>query len=45
MFSELPRAAAAQSLALIDLDGSERVLDVGCGDGYETAQIAERLPR
>ncbi|MDA2892739.1 class I SAM-dependent methyltransferase [Mycolicibacterium sp. BiH015] len=44
MVSDLQRAAAAESLALIDLDGGERVLDVGCGDGYVTAQIAERLP-
>ncbi len=43
--SDLQRAAAAESLALIELDGGERILDIGCGDGYVTAQIAERLPR
>jgi trans-aconitate 2-methyltransferase len=41
--SDLQRTMAAESLAQIDLDGSERVLDVGCGDGYVTAQIATRL--
>jgi trans-aconitate 2-methyltransferase len=45
VISELQRVAAAESMALIELDGDERVLDVGCGDGYVTAQIAERLPR
>jgi trans-aconitate 2-methyltransferase len=42
--SELQRAMAAESLAMLTLDGTERVLDVGCGDGYVTAQIADRLP-
>jgi trans-aconitate 2-methyltransferase len=32
------------SLAAISLDGWERVLDVGCGDGKITAGIAARLP-
>jgi trans-aconitate methyltransferase len=27
------------------LDGCERVLDIGCGDGKVTAEIAARLPR
>lgn len=43
--SDLQRMMAAESLSLLALDGDERVLDVGCGDGYVTAQIAERLPR
>lgn len=42
--SGLQRAAAAKSLSLLGLNGDERVLDVGCGDGYVTAQIADRLP-
>ncbi len=43
--SELQRTMAAESLSLLELDGAEHVLDVGCGDGYVTAQIADRLPR
>ena len=27
----------------LDLQGTERVLDLGCGDGFLTAQIADRL--
>ncbi|MEO7051116.1 MAG: class I SAM-dependent methyltransferase [Rhodanobacter sp.] len=34
---------AAQVLALLDLRGDERVLDVGCGDGRISARIAEQL--
>ena len=43
--SALQEAMAAEALALLSLDGSERVLDVGCGDGRITAAISERLPR
>jgi trans-aconitate 2-methyltransferase len=42
--SALQRAMAEDSLALLELDGGERVLDVGCGDGWVTTRIAERLP-
>ncbi|MGZ8803262.1 MAG: class I SAM-dependent methyltransferase [Mycobacterium sp.] len=42
--SELQRTMAAESLSLIALDGDEHLLDIGCGDGYVTAQIADRLP-
>ncbi len=31
-------------IADLDLRGSERVLDLGCGDGKLTAQLAELLP-
>jgi trans-aconitate 2-methyltransferase len=43
--SELQEAMAQEVLALLDLQGSERVLDVGCGQGRVTAEIAARLPR
>jgi trans-aconitate 2-methyltransferase len=38
-------AMAHEVLALLELEGSERVLDVGCGDGRTTAEIAARVPR
>jgi trans-aconitate 2-methyltransferase len=43
--SSLQAAMAHEVLALLDLDGSERVLDVGCGEGKITAEIASRIPR
>jgi trans-aconitate methyltransferase len=42
--SSLQQAMAAEVLALLTLTGSERVLDVGCGDGRVTAEIAARVP-
>jgi trans-aconitate 2-methyltransferase len=42
--SELQQAMAKEVLALLDLKGSERVLDVGCGNGTVTAEIASRVP-
>ena len=36
---------ALELLAKLDLEGSERVLDIGCGDGEITAAIARRVPR
>ncbi len=36
---------AESHLAQLELHGTERVLDVGCGDGKVTAQIARRLTR
>lgn len=41
--SSLQEAMAAEVLALLVLRGDERVLDVGCGDGRITAQIADRV--
>jgi trans-aconitate methyltransferase len=41
--SSLQQAMAAEVLALLDLSGTERVLDVGCGDGKVTAEIAARV--
>ena len=38
--SSLQEAMAQEVLALLDLKGSERILDVGCGDGKITAEIA-----
>src|SRR5207253_4760706 len=43
--SSLQEAMAQEVLALLDLRGSERILDVGCGDGKITAEIASRAPR
>ena len=43
--STLQETMAEEVLALLDLEGSERVLDIGCGDGKITAEIAARLPR
>ncbi len=43
--SSLQAAMAHEVLALLDLNSSERVLDVGCGEGKITAAIASRVPR
>ena len=43
--SSLQEAMAQEVIALLDLNGSERILDVGCGDGKITAEIASRAPR
>jgi trans-aconitate 2-methyltransferase len=40
----LQEVMAAKALSLLDLKGSERVLDLGCGNGKVTAQIATRVP-
>ncbi len=40
--SSLQLAMAREQLRLLRLNGSERILDVGCGDGKITAAIAER---
>jgi trans-aconitate 2-methyltransferase len=42
--SSLQATMAEQVLGLLELTGSERVLDVGCGQGKVTAKIARRLP-
>lgn len=42
--SGLQQAMAAEVLASLDFEGSERVLDVGCGDGRITSDIAGRVP-
>jgi trans-aconitate methyltransferase len=42
--SGLQEAMAEEVLGLLDLRGSERILDVGCGDGRVTARIAAQVP-
>ncbi len=42
--SSLQQVMADEQLGLLTLQGSERVLDIGCGDGKVTAQIAARVP-
>jgi trans-aconitate 2-methyltransferase len=41
--SGLQEAMAKEVLALLNLKGTERVLDVGCGNGKVTAEIASRV--
>jgi trans-aconitate 2-methyltransferase len=43
--SGLQRVMADEALALLALKGSESILDVGCGDGKITAEIAGRVPQ
>ena len=42
--SELQKAMAEEALSSLNLRGTERVLDLGCGNGRITAEIAARLP-
>ena len=42
--SALQKWLADNHLASLSLEGTERVLDLGCGDGKITAEIADRLP-
>jgi trans-aconitate 2-methyltransferase len=43
--STLQAAMAEEVLGLLDLKGNERILDVGCGNGKTTAEIAARVPQ
>ena len=43
--SGLQQAMAEGQLGRLTLEGGERILDVGCGDGKITAEIAARVPR
>ena len=42
--SSLQQAMAAEVLQALELTLSDRVLDVGCGDGKITSEIARRVP-
>ncbi|PXW26020.1 UNVERIFIED_CONTAM: trans-aconitate 2-methyltransferase [Williamsia faeni] len=42
--SALQRMVAEVSIGDLELAGDERLLDVGCGDGFITMKLAERLP-
>jgi len=43
--SSVQESWARELISKLRLKGSERVLDIGCGDGKVTAQIADCLPR
>jgi len=43
--SRVQQAWARELIARLNLRGNERVLDVGCGDGKITAEIARALPQ
>jgi trans-aconitate 2-methyltransferase len=45
LISGLQKAMAEEVLALLDVEGFERILDVGCGDGKITAEVAARVPQ
>lgn len=42
--SDLQRAMAADAIAGLALAGTNRVLDIGCGDGFLTSAIADLVP-
>lgn len=42
--SELQFNAAMRALSNIEFMGNEKVLDIGCGDGRVTAEIAKKVP-
>lgn len=42
--SGLQETMAKEVLALLDLKGTEHILDIGCGNGKVTAEIANRVP-
>jgi trans-aconitate 2-methyltransferase len=43
--SQLQATMAEEVLALLNLKGDERILDIGCGNGKTTAEIAARVPQ
>ena len=42
--SEAQQLWAAELLSRIDIQGFERILDIGCGDGKITAKVADLVP-
>lgn len=42
--SGLQRAMATDAVSAVSVAGTERVLDVGCGDGFVTRLLAARVP-
>jgi trans-aconitate 2-methyltransferase len=42
--SQSQKKWGAELLAMLDVSGDEKVLDIGCGDGRLTALIAQKLP-
>jgi trans-aconitate 2-methyltransferase len=42
--SALQAAMAEEVLSLLKLEGNEHILDIGCGNGKTTAEIAARVP-
>lgn len=42
--SSLQRTMATQAIATLEFAGSDRVLDVGCGDGFVTRAVAGMVP-
>ena len=43
--SALQATMAEEALSVLKLQGNERILDVGCGKGKTTAEIAARVPQ
>ena len=43
--SALQATMAEEALSVLKLQGNERILDVGCGNGKTTAEIAARVPQ
>jgi len=43
--SMLQATMAEEVLALLNLNGSEHILDIGCGNGKTTTEIAARVPQ
>jgi len=43
--SALQQTMAEEVLALLDLKGNDCILDIGCGNGKNTSEIASRVPQ